>query len=139
MFWWFALVEEKGLYPLYTALREFADGEDRRGLTPVLHGIPGKEVVVSELRSSDRLLVWGFDAAYYLSEDENAMPAVLSDVTFETQAPGPGPYLLEVWNVSEGRAIDTRPLTVASGQTTLQIVLPAFSRDFALKLRPAAP
>jgi hypothetical protein len=41
--------------------------------------------------------------------------------------------------VSEGRAIDTRPLTVASGQTTLQIVLPAFSRDFALKLRPAAP
>jgi hypothetical protein len=139
MFWWFALVEEKGLYPLYTALREFADGEDRRGLTPVLHGIPGKEVVVSELRSSDRLLVWGFDAAYYLSEDENAMPAVLSDVTFETQAPGPGPYLLEVWNVSEGRAIDTRPLTVASGQTTLQIVLPAFTRDFALKLRPAAP
>jgi hypothetical protein len=139
MFWWFALVEEKGLYPIYTALWKFAENEDRRGLEPALRGIAGKELAVSELRGDRRLLAWGFDAAYYLSEDENAAPAPRTDVVFETPAPKPGVYTLELWDVAEGRVAETRPLTVADGQASVSIVLPVFTRDFALKLKPAAP
>jgi len=137
MFWWFALVEEKGLYPLYSAMSNYTADEDRRGLSPALRPLPGKEIVVSELRSDERLLAWGFDAAYYLSEEENVLPATYTDLTLETPALKPGSYALELWSVAEGRVAETRPVEVAKGQATLQIALPPFSRDFALKLKPA--
>lgn len=137
MFWWFALVEEKNLYPLYTALWRFTDGEDRRGLVPGQRQLGDKPVAVSELRGADRLLAWGFDAAYYLSEQENAPAAVYTDAVFETPPLQPGSYTLELWDVAEGRVLETRPLAISQGQTALSIPLPPFSRDFALKIKPA--
>jgi hypothetical protein len=136
MFWWFALVEDKNLYPFYSALSRFSEGEDRRGLTPILRDLPGPALTVSELRSNERLLAWGFDRAYYLADDENAVPAVHKDVVFETPAPKPGAYTVEIWNVTDGRPLDATPLTIAAGQASLSIPLPPFSRDFALKIKP---
>jgi hypothetical protein len=139
MFWWFALVEEKNLYPLYTALSRYSADEDRRGLAPILRDLPGPALTVSELRSNERLLAWGFDRAYYLTDDENAVPAVHTEVVYETPALKPGAYSVEIWNVADGRPLDATPLTIADGQATLSLTLPPFSRDFALKISPAPP
>ncbi len=139
MFWWFALVEDKNLYPLYAALSRYSADEDRRGLAPGLRDLPGRGLTVSELRGDDRLLVWGFDSAYYLSDDENAVPAVHAEVVYETPALKPGDYTVEIWNVTDGRPTDSVPLTIAAGQAALSLRLPPFSRDFALKINPAAP
>jgi hypothetical protein len=137
MFWWFALVEEKNLYPFYTSLSHYSAGEDRRGLVPVLRDLPGKgaTLTVSELRGEDRLLVWGFDTEYYLSNDENAIPATHADVVYETPALKPGTYTLEVWDVEAGQALTAAPLTIAEDQKSISLHLPPFRCDFALKIK----
>lgn len=139
MFWWFALVDEKDLYGFYAALDRFSAGEDRRGLTPALREIAGKGITVSELRGPDRLLAWGFDASYYLADDENLSPALHRDLVFETAALPPGAYTVEVWDVAAGGPCASHPITVADTTSPLQVAIPPFSRDFAVKILPRQP
>jgi len=137
MFWWFALVDERDLYGYHAALSRFTAGEDRRGLSPARRDLAGGAVTLNELRGADRYLAWLFDAPYYLSDAENAEPALRSGLTVELPALAPGSYTLEIWDVARGEVAESRALAIAEGQAQIAFELPAFHRDSAVKIKPA--
>ena len=139
MFWWFALIDEKNLYSFHTALRHYTDNEDRRGMSPSVVTLPKTHLVLNELRDKNRLYGWGFDAAYYLSDDENLTPARHEGIIVETKPLLPGTYRLELWDVAKGTIEKTETLTVAKDQPSLKLTIPPFTKDFAFKIKPATP
>ncbi len=139
MFWWFALVDEKDMYSVYTALDRYSRDEDRRGLTSSVSELSDPALVINEMRDDNRLYVWGFDSAYYLSDVENQSPRRHADFVLTRPPLAPGAYALEFWDVARGEPISRQELTVASGAAEIRLAIPAFQRDFALKITKRSP
>lgn len=134
LFWWFALVEEKDLYPVYAGLRRFMAGEDRRGMTTAMRGLAQGNLVVSELRNQDRRLVWGFDRNYYFKAAETAAPTPIETAVLPVDNLAPGRYRVEYWDCATGRIRDTDAVTVTADAPSVQLKIPPFKADFAVKL-----
>ncbi len=134
LFWWFALIDEKDLYDIYTGLDRFSRGEDRTGMTCSVQELDTHNLTLNELRDSDRLLLWGFDSEHYYSGTENATPAEHTDLALSVDGLKPGRYVAEYWHCRTGKIIKSEPLAVpATG--AVELVIPPFRGDFAVKLK----
>jgi len=136
LYWWFALVEEKNLYPYYDVLHKFTQGdEDRRGMAARTEELADKKIMLCELRSPERVLLWGMDTDFYLPDNENPVPIERGDVTLPVAGLAPGAYAVEYWNIETGAVARRDTLNVANAGETLTLKLPPFRKDFAVKIR----
>jgi hypothetical protein len=135
MFWWFALVDEKGLYGSYRALDRFGRDEDRRGMTSSAEELAGPGLFLNLLRNDSRVLVWGYDSTYYLSSAEDLEPREIQDFQLTLAQLTPGEYDVEYWDCGAGEVLKRDTVTVTARTAPLQLAIPAFRGDFALKLR----
>ena len=134
MYWWFALVEDKRLQPVYAALKAFSRGEDRRGMAPATRSTSAAGVVATELRSPDRLLLWVMDQSFFFQAPENAVPPSREGLTLTVPPLSElGDYRLEFWNTATGERSDGPTVKAEKGKP-LVIRLPAFRRSLAVKL-----
>ncbi len=135
--WWFPLVEEMKLYNEYKAVANFAKGEARKGLKRT-KGDATDGLRCSELRSSDKILAWIFDPEYFFENNRLYFPGKRKEgATYTLQGLNPGKYSVEFWNCQAGEAIHTATVTV-SGET-MNLLLPSFRRDIALKVKLLKP
>ncbi len=137
LFWWFALADEKGLYPQYAALAKYTRDEDRRNMKTSTEELKKKGIFLNRLQDDRRLLVWGFDTAYYLSDAENLTPAMHQDFVLNLPEMLPGHYEVEYWNCKTGEVTKREMLEIGDGKQTTTLHLPPFLLDFALKIKPA--
>ena len=136
LFWWFALVDEKGLYGLYDALHAFTKGEDRTGMTTEVQELPQHGLTLNEVRGDDRLMLWGFDTEYYFSDTENLVPKEHLDVVLTASSLRPGVYTIEYWDVAAGTVSKSEKVTLSQGQP-VELHVPPFRQDFAIKVKAA--
>ena len=134
MYWWFALIEDKGLYNYYDAIRLFGEKEDRRGMTSTAFDVPNTSLQASELRKNDRLMYWIFDKAFFFSDVENLTIAEQNGKKMVVMAPEPGEYTMEFWSPSNGKLLETKDLTVAKEAKVIELALPSFTRSIAVKI-----
>jgi len=134
MYWWFALIEDKGLYNYYDAIRLFGEKEDRRGMTSTAFDVPNTSLQASELRKNDRLMYWIFDKAFFFSDVENLTIAEQNGKKMVVMAPEPGEYTMEFWSPSNGKLLETKNLTVAKEAKVIELALPSFTRSIAVKI-----
>ena len=137
MFWWFPLVEEKDLYHEYTVFNAFVQGEDRRGMVASSQDFEEAGLRVSRIGHSSRALVWGYDTTYYLADEENLTPRLVKDFTLPVGLLAAGDYEIEYWDCERGEVASRERVSVAKRGETVALALPAFTRDFALKVLPA--
>jgi hypothetical protein len=139
-FWWFPLVEEKNLYPRLTGFVNFAKGEDLRGMRnqTCLAGGQGIEICLQRKIDGDgtsqRLLMWGFDSAYFYGSQSGRAPRDVTHYSAPIGGLSPGSYKVEFWNTDTGVVSSRTTLTVKPGQNIVELPIPAFKRDFALKM-----
>ncbi|NOY80392.1 MAG: DUF5060 domain-containing protein [Kiritimatiellaeota bacterium] len=138
MFWWFALIDEKDLYPEYAAFRRFTAGEDRRGMTGSDGPLGDTGIRVNWLKESGgRVLVWGYDERYYLAGEENLSPREVADLKLPLTGLAPGVYDVEFWDCGAGRPIRRATVVRKKGKAGAgALTVPPFRLDFALKLIP---
>lgn len=132
-FWWFALVDEKNLYPHYRALHRFSRDVDRRNMTHSTDTL--NEMRVHTLHNEDRALLWGFDTTYYLSEVENLRPEWRENVQLPLPPLAPGNYAVSIWNCRDASVRDRRKVKIPDGDKQPVFTLPAFRRDVALDIK----
>ena len=131
MCWWFALIEDKGLHGKYLGYHKFTVGEDRRGMTAASRKTGEGSVHAYELRAKDRLLFWVMDSAFYFTEQENVSPKLQKGLAIATPPLEAGEYVVEYWNLDDGKVVGTASLTMP----TDKIPLPEFARSLGVKVR----
>lgn len=134
MYWWFALVEDKELYPVFSALSAFSEGEDRRKMTPTLTSVPNANLSLDILQSPDRILAWLFDNDFYLTDTENVRPSIRTAQKITVRAPKPGQYIVQFWNSLSGTVISTTEITIKPDDKSITLTLPDFTKHTALKI-----
>jgi hypothetical protein len=133
VYWWFSLVEDKGLYGEYEVLSAFAQDVDRRGMRDTQGRAEGDGAVLwRTLSDSGQYLIWAFDSSYYFDPRENLTPRVCENVRVPLRLPGSGAWDVEFWDLRTGSRT-TVPLESAGGPRS--VALPAFRGDIALKIR----
>ena len=130
MCWWFALIEDKSLHGKYLGYQRFTAGEDRREMSSASRVTGNPAVHAYELRGKERLLFWVMDTAFYFTEQENVTPKKLSGLVIEAPPLDAGDYIVEYWNLDDGKIVDTKPLTMQSDK----IPLPEFAKSLGVKV-----
>ncbi len=140
-FWWFALVDEQDLYGRYASLAEFSTAENRRGMKGSFRDLAEASIRVNELRSDERILVWGYDTEYYFSDAENLQAKQYENLELEILKLQPGTYDVEYWNVEAGKVLKCESVMCEDAGEKLVLQIPGFRKDFALKivLKKSAP
>ncbi len=139
-FWWYDYVDRYDLYREYQALRNFLQGEDRRGkrlttraIEPLWRGEPTRDlggVVLSDNSEAD---FWVYDtlASEIMPEDRFARKH--EQVTIEVPGLQNDMYEVEFWDTRLGQVFSRKSLSVKGG--SILIDLPAFKVDLAGKVR----
>ncbi|HTL53542.1 MAG TPA: hypothetical protein VL860_13280, partial [Planctomycetota bacterium] len=142
--WWLPLHFEKGWLDHYAAFGQFIAGEDRRGLTADGQDGTTDREAIGSMAFYDPAIGRGFAWVFEKSLQQDLKHAtVQSGAKWTLDLKKPGKYELEFWHTLAGGAgtpgealkYDTKTVTVAAGQTKLELALPDFNGDFALKIR----
>ena len=136
MFWWFPLVEEKDLYHEYTVFNTFVGGEDRRGMVATSRDFDEAGLHVCRIGHSTRALIWGYDATYYLADEENLTPRTVEGFTVPVSRLAAGDYEVEHWDCERGQVASRQRVSVAKRGDAVTLTIPPFSLDFAVKIVP---
>lgn len=141
MFWWWQVVEEYNLYPVYAAFARYIAGEDRRD--------PGLEMSESEIRaaadgipavkclmyaSSERAFGW-----IYIDSDKYGRPGAPDEKRIASglklvygKGTDGGLYRIEFWDTYEGKPVSAQDIRISGGTAEAQI--PEFKFDIAFKI-----
>ncbi len=84
--------------------------------------------------TSERVLLWGFDSVYFYNSHTGRPARKMSDYKAPVGGLSPGTYKVEFWNAETGVVSSRTTLTVNQGQTIIDLPIPPFERDFAIKL-----
>jgi len=156
--WWWVLIDRRDLYSGFGALRAFAEGEDRRGrdYQPLEGSVEDESeertLKLISLGNTQRGFCWVYHPSAFTSnavwEAAPKAPATVTVRGFQK-----GRYTVEIWDTYEGRIVrrieaETTMVEVpqAEGgeaqepvqQPAVVFRIPAFARDVACKIVPAA-
>lgn len=135
MMWWFAIIDEEDFYREYAAISAFMEREDPRGMRHYSQNLHDKGLKLEVLKGDRRMLIWGYDAAYFYSKIESERPSQRTGVKLTIDGLERGDYVVQHWDCSDGTAIHEESLNVGDkGTCTLRI--PDFEADFAIKILP---
>ena len=142
-FWWFELVERRNLYFHYKAFSKFIKGEDKRGrnLTPVSVFIsgPGANTFQSMSAIDEKGgYVWIYNSKYMLEYPELLkMADPVKGLEVAVNMKQAGTYSIEVWDTVTGNIVSSseKETVKKNNKELLQVSLPGFRIDLALKLR----
>lgn len=137
LLWWWHLVEEENLYPMYGAVQRFMRTVDRRNPALVVAAAavqsPADALSVQCMSDGQAAHGWIYHGPRYETIDP-AGPLVTSNAVLQIKGIEPGAYSAEFWDTHLGAPVATNLAEVAAGP--IQIAVPAFARDVAFKLRP---
>ncbi len=143
LFWWWQLIEEQNLYPMYRAVSRFMEDVDRRdpalqprvvqlafdGADPVPAGQAGGMC----LASPRLVLGWVFLRPCF---QRNGAPLEqpLENLTVTVPECADGIYRVEYWDTQTGTIIQRNDVRAANDRLILD--LPPLRQDVAFKIRP---
>jgi len=143
LLWWFDYIDRENRYFHFKALAAFHKGEDRRGknLQQAELAITGAPVAVEGVTGLAAMCLKGENMAYAWVYDNNQMLRISPDAAARSYSgagitiPGlaPGKYNIEFWDTYKGIILSTVPVTNTAG--SVQVPLPEFKRDIALKVK----
>ena len=147
LFWWWQVIEEQDLYPMYTAIARFMADVDRRDpafqpvrLRPAFAGdlpIPEEQLDHVAMATSTQALGWLFIRPCFLRHGE-PLDQPLENLTLTWSGCSNAVYRAAFYDTGTGRIIQQRDERAENG--TLRIRLPPVSRDLAFKIRlPGEP
>lgn len=149
LFWWWHVIEEEELYPVYKAVSRFMAGVDKRDPQMVLvkpqlkiSDQPGKppqppvEVICSA--SAEQALGWlwtrrGFEGVRSAPESGTRVSLLIYNLVVELSGMIPdAPYSIEIVETITGQTVKRFDLRAKEGK--LVFLLPPFERDCAFKV-----
>jgi hypothetical protein len=142
LFWWWQVIEEQNLYPMYTAIARFMADVDRRdpAFQPIRLGqafagglaIPDGQVDHVAMATPTQALGWLFIRPCFLRHGE-PLDQPLENLTLTWSGCSNTVYRIAFHDTGTGRIIQQRDERAENG--TLRIRLPPVSRDLAFKIR----
>jgi len=139
LFWWWMLIEERNLYPVFGALSRFMKGEDRRdpSLRPVdpiflRHEQTVDTLITACMANGQRALGWVAVAPGFQERDpagsrrEEGLTMVLGGME-------PGRFTVELWDTRAGQPLHRVEIESTEGRLT--VPWPPMARDFAFKVK----
>jgi len=141
--WWDSYVHPKNMYYHWAALTAFDKGTDRRGkgyrmsTSRVLAEVGGLRTCVSAIgMMNDREgFIWVFDPAWTRFEPGRPEPPEIKNASVRINGLAEGKYKVEFWDTLAGTVVGKAD--VVSDANGLDIALPAFMKDMAVKVVPA--
>ncbi|MDD5424400.1 MAG: sugar-binding protein [Candidatus Omnitrophica bacterium] len=138
--WWDSYIHPKNMYYHWAALSEFNRGVDRRGkgyrtsTARVLAEVDGlrSPLFAMGLMSNKEGFVWVFDPKWTKYEAGRPEPPFIKDAAIRINWVDRGKYSVEFWDTWKGTVVERQE--IASDDNGLDIVLPAFKRDMAVKI-----
>ncbi|MHC4505082.1 MAG: hypothetical protein ACYTFI_17390, partial [Planctomycetota bacterium] len=136
LLWWFDFIDRRNLYWHFTALANFARGEDRRDPELKMQkpsvGSASGGMTLSALAymSSRRGYAW-----VYASEPMRRYPAdpfLIDGARVRFEGVSSGPWRVEFWDTATGERFGSELVRAKSGR--LYVNLPPFGNDLAMKL-----
>jgi hypothetical protein len=137
LLWWFDFIDRRDLYWHYRALANFARGEDRRdkalrvGSPAVVRSPPGRALKALSYAGRTRGYAWVYATEPMARYPEE--PVVISGARVRFDEVADGPWRIEYWDTVEGVAFRSELVEARDGK--LEVALPEFRNDVALKLR----
>ena len=140
--WWDKYIHPKKMYYHWAALSAFDKGEDRRGkdyktsTARVLAEMEGfsSPVYAIGLLNNKGGAVWIFDTKWTKFEPNHPEPPFIKAAMVRINGLAGGKYKIEFWDTWKGQVIETRE--VKSDTDGIDVKLPSFKRDMALKIKP---
>jgi hypothetical protein len=140
LFWWWDRLDQRNAYPHYRPLADFlADVPwTSARLNETAATVSSAEVQRVGLQGRDRAYLWLFNpqAAWSSVVIEKATPREIQGATVEIPGLAPGTYRVQWWDTRQGKTVKDEMATAPSG--VLRTTAPAFARDIACKIVPAA-
>jgi hypothetical protein len=135
-FWWWEVLDKNNAYTRYRPVANFvADIPFTTAqLEPLNFTTENERARVVALRGKDRVYAWisNPQAAWWNWVVDKIKPAVVKQETFTVDQLTPGAYRIEWWDTQAGKILEER--TIESAGARVQIAIPDFERDIALKL-----
>jgi len=139
LLWWFQFIESEGLYDELQALAAYHRGEDRlgRGLTHrlVTFPKPHHDVSAIALQSRSTAYVWVYSRRSMELMPRRGVAPTFDGLVLRLRGLTQGDYRVEVWDSHEGRIVQVSLVAAKGGH--LDVPLPRFRTDCALKVKPA--
>lgn len=140
--WWDSYVHPRGMYYHWAALTAFDRGTDRRGkgyrmsTSRVLAEIEGLKTSVSAvgMMNGREAFVWVFDPGWTRFEPGHPEPPEIKNASVRINGMAGGRYVIEFWDTLSGAV--TGKVETGSDENGLDIALPPFRRDIAVKVIP---
>jgi hypothetical protein len=149
LFWWYDLIDRKGLYGTFGAFSKFIAGEDRRGIRgTTVHlsvsgstspGLSGEEAALAALQGlgylwPDGAYLWVYDAAAMRDMPLPQNRLEYRGACLDLNGLIPGRYRIEFWNTAQEGKVKEEEQTVSPG-IPLRVSFPAFKNDMAAKVK----
>ncbi|MFA5336279.1 MAG: sugar-binding protein [Candidatus Omnitrophota bacterium] len=138
--WWDSYIHPKKMYYHWASLNEFNKGVDRRGkgyrtsTARILAEVDGlmSPLFAIGLMNNKEGFVWVFDPKWTKYEAGRPEPPFVNDAALRINWMDKGKYSAEFWDTWKGVIVEKREIT--SDDNGLDIILPAFKRDMAVKI-----
>lgn len=152
MLWWWGLIDEEYLYPMFAALERFMRNEDRRdprsrsvyahvtapdqkaALALYTGSNDVRQVAAIALMKPDRALGWVYRDHAFSRINPNG-PATVTNLTLHATLAPDTAFVIEYWDTAEGTPVH-RAAFPTDNHGTGTHRLPAFARDIAFKIYP---
>jgi len=136
--WWDTHIEPNNLYGHFAGISAFAKGEDRRGRSfrsiRAMIEAPGKEkLAVQGILDHAGGYLWVYDSLWLAKPERPTERQFDAGAILNLTGLLDGPYAVETWGTLAGRRRTATRLTADDGK--LSVVLPAFGRDIAIKVK----
>jgi len=143
LLWWFDFIDRDNMYFHFKAFANYAEGEDKRDprLNIASVSLSGKgalagKIKAAALQSSTKAYCWIYDEEINTTMKPWKDSPEYDDTAARLFNLEPGYYEVEFWDTYKGIIIDSAVLQTANG--ALEIKLPPFRRDIALKVKATA-
>lgn len=136
MLWWFGFVEEADVYHRFDAFTDFIEGEKPWRMSSSGTDVKGSSVEIMSLAGERRTLVCGYDKKHFFAMTEHDADRKIDDIEIVVDNLEKGEYNIEFWDCQEGNVEEVQELEVRDDEEAVSIDIPAFRRDFALKIVP---
>jgi hypothetical protein len=137
LFWWWQLIEETNLYPMYKAFKNFIQDENRVNMSCysprlVIDGQTASNLAVECMKTEENAIGWiyhtrGFIDNYPLSHTSTTnLSLILSEMTN-------GLFSVSFWDTTTGTKVSESNAVSQNG--TVKLIVPPFIRDIAFKVK----